>query len=96
MYSVIMLLALEYIRRILLEVKFCSLCIQGTKYFFSLSWLWSSTVKEKGGGGGGAVTLSRGHNLENFWEEGLVSKETVVFCRWGVETNVWFINRVDN
>ena len=63
-----MLLALEYIRRILLEVKFCSLFIQGTKYFFSLSWLWNSTVKreggiEGGGGGGGGVTLSRGHNL---------------------------------
>ena len=27
---------------------------------------------------------------------GLVSKEAVVLCRRGVETNVWFINRVDN
>ena len=25
-------------------------------------------------------------------EAGLVSKETVVLRRWGVETNVWFIN----
>ena len=24
-----------------------------------------------------------------------VSKETVVLCQWAVETNVWFINRVD-
>ena len=28
--------------------------------------------------------------------EGLVSKETVVLHRCGVETNVWFINRVTN
>ena len=27
---------------------------------------------------------------------GLVSKETVVLRQWGVETNAWFINRVDN
>ena len=27
---------------------------------------------------------------------GLVSKETAVLRRWGVERNVWFINRVDN
>ena len=27
---------------------------------------------------------------------GLISKETVVLRRWGVETNVWFTNRVDN
>ena len=27
---------------------------------------------------------------------GLISKETVVLRHWGVETNVWFINRVDN
>ena len=27
---------------------------------------------------------------------GLVSKETAVMRRWGVETNVWFINRDDN
>ena len=27
---------------------------------------------------------------------GVVSIETVVLRRWGVETNVWFINRVDN
>ena len=27
---------------------------------------------------------------------GLVSIETVVLRRWGVETNVWFINKVDN
>ena len=26
----------------------------------------------------------------------LVSKETAVLRRWGVETNVWFINRVEN
>ena len=26
----------------------------------------------------------------------LVSKETVVLCLWGVEANVWFINRVNN
>ena len=26
---------------------------------------------------------------------GLVFKEIVVLRRWGVETNVWFINRVD-
>ena len=25
----------------------------------------------------------------------LVSTETVVVRRWGVETNVWFINKVD-
>ena len=24
----------------------------------------------------------------------VVSKEIVVLCRWGVETNVWFISRV--
>ena len=29
-------------------------------------------------------------------DRGLVSKETAVLRRWGVETNVWFINRVDN
>ena len=23
------------------------------------------------------------------------NKETVVLCRWGVEMNVWFINRVE-
>ena len=28
--------------------------------------------------------------------KGLVSKENAVLRRWGVETNVWFINRVDN
>ena len=27
---------------------------------------------------------------------GLVSKDTVVLGQWKVETNVWFINRVDN
>ena len=27
---------------------------------------------------------------------GLVSKETAVMRRWGLETNVWFIKRVDN
>ena len=26
----------------------------------------------------------------------LVSKEAVVLRRWGVETNVWCMNRVDN
>ena len=26
--------------------------------------------------------------------KGLVFKDTVVLCRWGVEMNVWFINRV--
>lgn len=26
----------------------------------------------------------------------LVSKETAVMRRWGLGTNVWFINRVDN
>ena len=26
--------------------------------------------------------------------KGLVSKETAVLRQWGVETNVWFINRV--
>ena len=26
---------------------------------------------------------------------GLVSNETVFLSRWGVQTNVWFINRVD-
>ena len=35
-----------------------------------------------GGGGGGEV--------------GLRFKETTVLRRWGVETNVWFINGVDN
>ena len=25
----------------------------------------------------------------------VVSKETIVLCLWGVETNVWFINRID-
>ena len=29
-------------------------------------------------------------------ERGLVFKETVVLRLWGVETNVWFINRVEN
>ena len=24
------------------------------------------------------------------------SKETAVLCGWGVEMNVWFINRIDN
>ena len=32
----------------------------------------------------------------NFCRRELVSKETVVLRRWGVETNVWFINRVGN
>ena len=27
--------------------------------------------------------------------KGLVSKETVLLRRWGVETNVWFIKKVD-
>ena len=30
------------------------------------------------------------------WIRELVSKETVVLRRWGVEKNVWLINRVDN
>ena len=29
-------------------------------------------------------------------DKGVTSKETVVLCQWEVETNVWFINRVDN
>ena len=29
-------------------------------------------------------------------KRGLVSKETVVLRRWGVETNVWFSKAVDN
>ena len=33
---------------------------------------------------------------ENKWITGLVSKQTVVLRRWEVETNVRFINRVDN
>ena len=37
-------------------------------------------------------------NLANSCNEkhkGLVPKETVLLRRWGVETNDWFINRVD-
>ena len=34
--------------------------------------------------------------VNNKWLRGLVSIETVVLCRWGVETNVWFINGVDH
>ena len=30
------------------------------------------------------------------WIRRLVCKETVVLRRWGVERNVWSINRVDN
>ena len=30
------------------------------------------------------------------WITGLVSIATVVLCRWRVETNIWFINRVGN
>ena len=33
--------------------------------------------------------------LCNGWVRGLVSIETVVLRRWGVETNVWFIHGVD-
>ena len=29
-------------------------------------------------------------------DKGLVSKETAVLGWWGGETNVWFVNRVDN
>ena len=31
-----------------------------------------------------------------FWSRGLFYKETAVLRQWGVETNVWFINRVDS
>ena len=27
------------------------------------------------------------------YEVGVSSKETVVLCHWGVEMNVWFINK---
>ena len=30
------------------------------------------------------------------WIRGLVSNETVVLLWWGLKTNVWFINVVDN
>ena len=35
-------------------------------------------------------------SLQTEMKNCLVSKDTVVLCRWGVETSVWFINRVDN
>ena len=47
------------------------------------------------------ISLSFQLPIGEGWEVGLqsprwlVSKETVVLRRWGVEKNVWFINRVD-
>ena len=35
------------------------------------------------------------NKLSDRWIKGLVSKETAVLCRWRVEINLWFINRVD-
>ena len=34
--------------------------------------------------------------MDKGMKKGLVSIETVVLRRWRVETNVWFINKVDN
>ena len=45
-----------------------------------------------GGGGGPGEGEARRSLATDDW--GLVSKETVVLRRWGVETNVRFINRV--
>ena len=44
------------------------------------------------------VKLGLVTNLANSCNEkpkGLVSKETVLLRRWGVERNVWFIKKVD-
>ena len=38
--------------------------------------------------------LKQGACLSEKKIKGLVSKDNVVLRRWGVETNVWFINRV--
>ena len=41
------------------------------------------------------------HSSETFpvmlqFSRGLVSEEILVLRRWGVESNAWFVNRVDN
>ena len=42
------------------------------------------------------IFLTRHFNLAIIFFKGIVSTETAVLRQWGVETNVWFINRVDN
>ena len=42
------------------------------------------------------VHTCRGQQSVHSFKKGLLSKEAAVLRLWGVETNVWFINRVDN
>ena len=41
------------------------------------------------------VGKTRKRNLAHNSMKGLIFKETVVLRRWGIETSVWFVNRVE-